>query len=61
MEKVKKLLFSKIRPWTLVIASNDIEIANACDKTLIVKDGEILMYDRFRKMTEEDWFHKVFV
>lgn len=61
MEKVKQLLFSKGRPWTLVIASNDIEIANACDRTLILKDGEILMFDRFRKMTEEDWFHKVFV
>lgn len=61
MEKIKQLLFSKERPWTLVIASNDIEIANACDKTLIIKDGKILMYDKFKKMTEEEWFHKVFI
>jgi ABC-type bacteriocin/lantibiotic exporter with double-glycine peptidase domain len=61
MEKVKNLLFSKRKPWTLVIASNDIEIANSCDRVLIVKDGDILMYDKFRKLTEEEWFHKVFV
>ena len=61
MEKIKQLLFSERKPWTLVIASNDIEIANACDRVMIVKDGEILMFDRFRKMTEEDWFHKVFI
>lgn len=61
MEKIKKLLFTDERPWTLVIASNDIEIANACDKVLIIKDGEILKYDRFRNLAEEPWFHKVFV
>ena len=61
MEKIKKLLFTDERPWTLVIASNDIEIANACDKVLIIKDGEILKYDRFRSLAEEPWFHKVFI
>ncbi len=61
MEKIKKLLFSSLKPWTLVIASNDIEIANSCDRVLIVKDGKILAFDKFKKLAEESWFHKVFI
>jgi ABC-type bacteriocin/lantibiotic exporter with double-glycine peptidase domain len=61
MEKVKRLLFKQKNPWTMVIASNDIEVANACDRVLVLKDGEIIAFDKFRKHLETDWFHKVFI
>ncbi|MCI5055050.1 MAG: ABC transporter ATP-binding protein/permease [Flavobacteriales bacterium] len=61
MEKVKKLLFKQKNPWTMVIASNDIEVANGCDRVLVLKDGEVVAFDKFRKHLEEDWFHKVFI
>lgn len=43
--KIMRELTDKRQPWTFVILSNDPEIASACDKVLLLRRGEIMLYD----------------
>lgn len=43
--KIMRELTDKRQPWTFVILSNDPDIAAACDKVLLLRRGEIMLYD----------------
>ncbi len=56
-ERIADFLFSRERPWTLVVASNDPEVLERCDRVTLLKEGKQLdtapfdsVRDRFNEL-----------
>jgi len=58
--KISKYLTAKENKWTLLIASNDMAVAQECDKIVVMEQGsvkEILSYEEIQK---KDYFDDLF-
>ena len=56
--KIVDFLVDKKNPWTLVLISNQSEIAAKCDKVMLMKDGEIIGDDNFKDLHLKDMFYQ---
>lgn len=56
--EIVDFLVDKNNPWTLVLISNQSEIAAKCDKVVLMKDGEIIGDEEFNKLDVKDMFYK---
>lgn len=51
-------LVKRENPWTLVIISNQAEIAAKCDRVILMKDGSVIGDDHFQQLSKKDMFYK---
>lgn len=60
-EKIKliKFLTDPTNPWTLVAASDDPIIMEACDKVLVLREGEVAMQGSFEELSENKDFREI--
>lgn len=56
--KIVDFLVDKKNPWTLVVISNQSEIAAKCDKVVLMKNGEIIDEDQFNNLMSKDMFYQ---
>ena len=56
--KIIDFLVDKNNPWTLIVISNQSEIAAKCDRVILMKDGSVIGDDHFKKLVEKDMFYK---
>jgi len=59
-EKVIEIITSENRTWTLVCASDDLEIASRCDKIIILDKGNIVAQGSFEEIKKSIHFNQVF-
>ncbi len=57
-EKIVDFLVDRTNPWTLVIVSNQSDIAVRCDKVVLMKDGEIIGNDHYNELPEKEMFYQ---
>jgi ABC-type bacteriocin/lantibiotic exporter with double-glycine peptidase domain len=50
-----ELLVDKERPWTLLTISNDPIVMEACDRVLVLKDGELIEEGKFEDIRQKDF------
>lgn len=57
-EKIRliKFLTDRSHPWTLILISNDPEIAKCCDRVFVMKDGEVIDEGEYKKVSYYDCF-----
>jgi len=55
--KIVDFLVSKENHWTLVMISNQAEIASKCDKVILMKNGEVIENDNFKNLKIKDMFY----
>jgi ABC-type bacteriocin/lantibiotic exporter with double-glycine peptidase domain len=56
--QIMDMLVGRDNPWTLIIISNQAEIAAKCDRVVVMKDGEIIEADHFSALTTKDLFYQ---
>ncbi|MCG8310308.1 MAG: ABC transporter ATP-binding protein/permease [Cytophagales bacterium] len=56
--KIVDFLVDKKNQWTLVLISNQSEIAAKCDKVILMKEGEIINDDKFKNLRNKDTFYQ---
>jgi ABC-type bacteriocin/lantibiotic exporter with double-glycine peptidase domain len=56
--KIMNFLVDKINPWTLVIISNQVEIAEKCDRVVLMQNGEVLEYEHLNSLKNRNVFYK---
>lgn len=56
--KIVDFLVDKKNTWTLVIISNQAEIAAKCDKVVLMKDGEVIGDKNFKNLKIKDMFYQ---
>lgn len=56
--KIVDFLVDKMNPWTLVVISNQSEIAAKCDRVVLMKNGEIIENDHFTNLHIKDMFYQ---
>lgn len=65
MEKREKMRFlsllmkDKQFDWTILIASNDKDVMQLCDRTLLLKEGKIVASGNYKVIKEEDLFREL--
>jgi ABC-type bacteriocin/lantibiotic exporter with double-glycine peptidase domain len=59
-EKIIDFLTDRKQPWTLVVVSNDPELAAKCDRVLVLQDGEITAQGTYDEVSVHTCFHSTF-
>lgn len=59
-EKIANVLTSRSNPWTLVTVSNNPIMAARCDRTIIMRDGQIIAEGDFETIRRSPHFQHVF-
>ena len=57
-EKIFDFLVDKKNPWTLVVISNQKEVAAKCKNVVLMKDGEIISNTPFKNLKNKELFYK---
>jgi ABC-type bacteriocin/lantibiotic exporter with double-glycine peptidase domain len=58
-EQVLDFLLDKKNQWTLVMVSNDIEIAKKMDYIVTIDEGKIIDKGLITEMQEKEWFKNI--
>ncbi|MHA6246518.1 peptidase domain-containing ABC transporter [Pontibacter sp. CAU 1760] len=53
------LLMSTQFDWTMLIVSNDRDVMQMCDKTLLLQDGRMVVYDTYEQIKKLDILHEL--
>ena len=56
--KIIDFLIDKKNPWTLIVISNQSEIASKCKKVVLLSNGEIVNNEQFSKLIKKDMFYQ---
>lgn len=48
------------KPWTVVVVSNNPDVAMQLDKIVVMERGEILAVDRAARLNEKSWFENIY-
>lgn len=56
--KIVEFLVDKTNPWTLVVISNQSEVASKCDKVVLMKQGEVIGIDSYQKLSNKEMFYQ---
>jgi len=56
--RIIDFLVSKDNPWTLIVISNQSEVAAKCDRVILMKDGTVIGDDQFQQLVVKDSFYK---
>lgn len=59
-EKIFEFLTDKNRPWTLVIVSDNPDLAARCDRVIIMQKGSIIASGSYQKIARSSHFNAVF-
>jgi ABC-type bacteriocin/lantibiotic exporter with double-glycine peptidase domain len=57
--KVAGFLTDKNNPWTLLTISNDAAIMAACDRVIVLNEGEIVMDGSYQKLLQNPHFQEI--
>jgi ABC-type transport system involved in cytochrome bd biosynthesis fused ATPase/permease subunit len=57
-KQIIDFLVSPENPWTLIVISNQAEVASKCDRVVLMKDGQIIADDHFKDLVKKDLFYK---
>ena len=55
---IMEFLVDRSNPWTLLIISNQVEIAEQCDRVILMKDGSIVDDEPIEAIEEKNVFYK---
>jgi ABC-type bacteriocin/lantibiotic exporter with double-glycine peptidase domain len=56
-QQIMDYLVDKSNPWTLIVVSNQSQIAAQCDRVVLMKDGRIINDDIFEAIEERSIFN----
>lgn len=59
-ERILQYLTHPQRPWTLIIVSNNPQVAALCHRVLIMQKGEIIDMGRFNDLKDKPYFNDIF-
>ncbi len=59
-QRIIDYLTDEARPWTLLIVSNDPNVAKACDRVVVMKDGSVIANNSSGNLQDEPWYHEIF-
>lgn len=57
---IAKHLANKEKDWTLIVSTNDVSMAEQCDKVVVLKDGMKLDEGTFNEISEKPYFKDLF-
>lgn len=58
--KILNCLTDKNNPWTLILVSNNREVAERCDRVVILNEGEIVDDGPITELQSHHWFKSIF-
>ena len=58
-EQVLEFILGKDKQWTVVMVSNDLEIANKFDYVVALEDGNIMDVGNVEVLKNKDWFKTI--
>jgi ABC-type branched-subunit amino acid transport system ATPase component len=58
--RIAQLVTDKSQPWTLVTVTEDPMLASMCDRTIVMKDGEIVFDGSFDDLQKTSHYEKIF-
>ena len=56
--QIMEFLVQPENPWTLIVISNQSEIAVKCDRVVLMKDGSIIGNEHYNTLSQKDMFYK---
>jgi ABC-type bacteriocin/lantibiotic exporter with double-glycine peptidase domain len=56
--QIMEFLVRPENPWTLIVISNQSEIAVKCDRVVLMKDGSIIGNEHYDTLSQKDMFYK---
>ena len=59
-ERIAKYLADKKKDWTLIVSTNDVSMAEQCDKIIVLKDGMKMDEGTFEEISEKSYFNDLF-
>jgi ABC-type transport system involved in cytochrome bd biosynthesis fused ATPase/permease subunit len=59
-ENIINFLTDKSQPWTLVVVSNDPNLASKCDRVFVMQDGKIVNQGSYDDVKVHTCFQKTF-
>ena len=59
-ERIAKYLADKNKDWTLIVSTNDVSMAEQCDKIVVLKDGMKVDEGTFQEISEKPYFNDLF-
>lgn len=57
-QKIVDFLVDKKNPWTLVVISNQEEVATKCNKVVLMKNGEVISTGKYKSLKNKELFYK---
>ncbi|MBU6341894.1 MAG: hypothetical protein KGS48_10395, partial [Bacteroidetes bacterium] len=58
--RIAQLVTDRSQPWTLLVVTEDPMVASMCDRTLVMKEGELVFDGRYDDLLKTEHFHIVF-
>lgn len=59
-QRIIRYLTDRNQPWTLLIVSNDADVAEACDRVVVMKDGAVIANTPSDQLRQEPWYNEIF-
>lgn len=59
-ERIAKYLADKKKDWTLIVSTNDVSMAEQCDKIIVLKDGMKMDEGTFDEISQKPYFNDLF-
>ena len=60
-QNISTFLTDRDQPWSLIVVSNDPIMASKCDRTIVLKDGEIIANDHIDKIKDQAFYKEIFI
>jgi len=60
-QNISTFLTDKDQPWSLIVVSNDPIMASKCDRTIVLKDGEIIANDHIDNIKDQAFYKEIFI
>lgn len=59
-ESISEFLTGKDKPWTLIVATNDIAMAKRCDKIVVLQEGKVIDEGTFEEISNKPYSSELF-
>lgn len=59
-KRIINYLTDSNKGWTLLIVSNDISVAEVCNRVLVMKDGGVIANGPAEQLQQESWYREIF-
>ena len=58
--KFLNYLFEKDKKWSIILVSNDLNIMERFNSTMVLVDGKLIAIDSLNNLKKETWFNNFF-